>query len=71
MNKYTLMFAAAMLSALPPLSDVGAQTKSRINSPGGRRKSPPSPNRWRLKLRPELCTALWNVLRRLRPCRLH
>jgi pimeloyl-ACP methyl ester carboxylesterase len=41
MNKYTLMFAAAMLSALPPLSDVGAQTKSLINSPGGRAAEKP------------------------------
>ncbi len=36
MNQCALMFAAAMLSVLPALSDVQAQTKSRSNSPVGR-----------------------------------
>ena len=41
MNKYTLMFAAAMLSALPALSDVQAQTKSQSTSPGGQAAEKP------------------------------
>lgn len=36
MKHYALMFAAALLSALPALPDVQAQTKSRSDSPVGR-----------------------------------